>query len=172
MQSKLSEQCSDSHVLLLIHQWNIFPAASTHFHSLIMRLIVPWVSHHLCVTDQNLFVLKVSLCLTPHISYVIITDSVMYSDDKLCDINTELPYKVKTKYVQISNMIHTSVKLSISGKSTQMVKGCMDTFWYVRYCLQLLKSIDRLLFLQEFSKVKESSLHVIWNVHTSFLLVG
>ncbi len=28
------------------------------------------------------------------------------------------------------------------------------------------------LFIQEFSKVKESSLHVIWNADTAFLLGG
>ncbi len=38
----------------------------------------------------------------------------------------ELPYKIKTQYVQISNIIDTSIKHPISGQSTPMVKGCMD----------------------------------------------
>ena len=41
---------------------------------------------------------------------------------------TFLPYQVKTQYVQISNMIDTSIKHPISGQSTPMGKGCMDMF--------------------------------------------
>ncbi len=54
-----------------------------------------------------------------------------------------LSYKVKTQYVQVSNIIDTFSKHPISGKSTPLVKGCMYIFG--RYCLQLLKSIDHLL---------------------------
>ncbi len=36
-----------------------------------------------------------------------------------------LPYKVKTKYVEISNIADTSHKHPNSGQSTPMVKGCM-----------------------------------------------
>ena len=32
----------------------------------------------------------------------------------------------KTQYVQISNKVDTSIKLTILGQSTYMVKGCMD----------------------------------------------
>ena len=37
-----------------------------------------------------------------------------------------LLYKVKMQYVQISNIIDTSIKRPISGQSTLLVKGCMD----------------------------------------------
>ena len=37
-----------------------------------------------------------------------------------------LPYKVKTQYLQILNMIHTSIKHPVSGQSTSMVKECMN----------------------------------------------
>ena len=37
-----------------------------------------------------------------------------------------LPYKVKTQYVQISNIIDTSFKHPISGQSISLIKGCMD----------------------------------------------
>ncbi len=55
-----------------------------------------------------------------------------------------------------------------------MVKSVVCTYaWYSRYFLQLWKSIDMIcLFLKEFSKPKESTLHVIWNAHTLFLLCG
>ncbi len=43
------------------------------------------------------------------------------------DVNlTTLPYKVKKQYVQISNLIDTSIKRPILGQSTFMIKGCMD----------------------------------------------
>ncbi len=80
-------------------------------------------------------------------------------------------YKVKTQYVQISNIIDTSIKRLISDQSTPMVKSCMyimfdvvDTafsYWRVLVICQ---------FLQESSKVKESRLYVIWNAHPAFLL--
>ena len=38
----------------------------------------------------------------------------------------ELLYKVTTQYVQISNIIDTSIKHPISGQSTPMEKGCVD----------------------------------------------
>ncbi len=37
-----------------------------------------------------------------------------------------LLYKVKRQYVQISEIIDTSIKRAISGQSTLMVKGCID----------------------------------------------
>ena len=36
-----------------------------------------------------------------------------------------LPYKVKMQYVQISNIIDTSIKHQISNQSTPMIKGCI-----------------------------------------------
>ena len=39
-----------------------------------------------------------------------------------------LPYKVKTQYVQVSNIADTSIKHPISGQSTPMVKGFKDMF--------------------------------------------
>ena len=41
-------------------------------------------------------------------------------------IGTTLPYKVRRQYVQISNIIDTSITHTISGHSTPMVTGCMD----------------------------------------------
>ena len=65
-------------------------------------------------------------------------------------------------------MLGTShCKHSISGQSTQMVKGCMEIS--LLYAFTIVKGTDR-LFLQESSKVKESSLYVIRNVDTVFLL--
>ena len=37
-----------------------------------------------------------------------------------------VPYKVIIQYVQISNIIDASIKCAISGKSTPILKGCMD----------------------------------------------
>ncbi len=39
-----------------------------------------------------------------------------------------LPYKVKTQYVQISNIVDTSIKHAISSQSTPMVKGFLVMF--------------------------------------------
>ena len=39
---------------------------------------------------------------------------------------TDLLYKVKTQYVQISNIVDTSIKHPISDQSTTVVKGYMD----------------------------------------------
>ena len=36
-----------------------------------------------------------------------------------------LPYELKTQYLQISNIIDTSIKRPISGQSTPMVKDCV-----------------------------------------------
>ncbi len=36
-----------------------------------------------------------------------------------------LPHQVKTQYLQIENIVDTSIKYQISGKSTTVVKGCM-----------------------------------------------
>ncbi len=36
-----------------------------------------------------------------------------------------LPHQVKTQYLQISNIVDTSIKHQISGQSTTVVKGCM-----------------------------------------------
>ena len=41
-----------------------------------------------------------------------------------------LPYKVKTQYVQISNILDTSIQHPISGPSTPMVKGRMDIIMF------------------------------------------
>ena len=73
------------------------------------------------------------------------------------------------KYLTI--IIDTSI-CPITGQSTTMVKVVWSYVWYGRYCLYLLKYIDRLLISSEPSKVKESSLHAIWNAHTVFLLCG
>ena len=45
-----------------------------------------------------------------------------------------LPYKVKMQYVQISNIIDTSIKRTISGQPSPMVKGYNDVS-YGRYGL-------------------------------------
>ena len=37
-------------------------------------------------------------------------------------------YQVKTQYLQILNVIDTSIKHAISGQSTPMAKGWMDMF--------------------------------------------
>ena len=36
-----------------------------------------------------------------------------------------LPYQLKTQYLQILNVVDTSIKRQISGQSTTVVKGCM-----------------------------------------------
>ena len=41
-----------------------------------------------------------------------------------------LPYKVKTWYVQISDILDAFIKHPISGQSTTMVKGCMDIIMF------------------------------------------
>ncbi len=79
--------------------------------------------------------------------------------------NTTLAYKVKMQYVQVSKIADTSIKHPIWGQSSPMVKGCM----YICWIWYWIKSIDHLL---KSSKVKESSLHVIWNAHMVFLLCG
>ena len=77
-------------------------------------------------------------------------------------IATYLPHKVKTQYVQISNIVDTSFKHQIFCQSTSMVKGCMyiclidlplvmEEYWWLIVCL----------FRQEFSMAKESTLRVI-----------
>ncbi len=40
--------------------------------------------------------------------------------------SASLPCKVKTQYVQMSNIIDASIKHPISGQSTPMVNCCMD----------------------------------------------
>ena len=46
-----------------------------------------------------------------------------------------LPYKVKRQYVQISNIIDTSIKCATSSWSTPIVKGCIWTW----FCPGVLK---------------------------------
>ena len=74
-----------------------------------------------------------------------------------------LPHQVKTQYVQILNITDTSIKHTISDKSTPMVKGCMYIIMFDM--VETAFSYGRLLvvcqFRRESTKVKESSLHVI-----------
>ncbi len=59
-----------------------------------------------------------------------------------------LPYKVKMQYVQISNLIDTSIKYPISGQSISTVNGCMDIMFDIvdtAVPLVQLKSTDHLL---------------------------
>ena len=69
---------------------------------------------------------------------------------------------------KISNIIDTSIKLSISGQSTPMVNSGMDM---VDTAFGNKRALIVCYFFQESSKVKVSSLYVIWNVHTAFLLL-
>ncbi len=73
---------------------------------------------------------------------------------------------VKT-HVQTLNLIDASIKRTISGQSTHMVKGCIDImFDMVANAFRYLRVVIVCWFLQESSKVKESSLHEIWNADT------
>ena len=53
----------------------------------------------------------------------------MFLDPRICDQRSQnediVSYKVKTQYVQVTNMINTAIKHVISGQSTPMVKCCM-----------------------------------------------
>ncbi len=40
-------------------------------------------------------------------------------------MRASLPNKVKKQYVQLYNIVDTSIKHQISGHSTSMLKGCM-----------------------------------------------
>ncbi len=55
---------------------------------------------------------------------------------------------------------------------TTVVKGCMYMFNVVDTAFNYWRALIICLFLQESSKVKESSLHEIWNADTAFLLGG
>ena len=67
-----------------------------------------------------------------------------------------VPHKVKTQYVQILNIIDTSIKLPTSCQSTPMVKGCIDiVFDKVDTAFSLiLKSIDHLVISSRIFKGK------------------
>ncbi len=41
------------------------------------------------------------------------------------DVTTGILYQVKMQYLQIQNIVDTSIKCQISDKSTTVVKGCM-----------------------------------------------
>ena len=67
-------------------------------------------------------------------SVIVLTDVV--SDIQSQTIDTQigfyqgvkiqyLPFKVKTQYLQIQNIVDTSNKRPISGQSTTVVKGCI-----------------------------------------------
>ena len=89
----------------------------------------------------------ISICI--YFQLVFATDSVDFSGFKKLKTkqNPSVLFcyycKVKMQYVQISNVIDTSIKHQMSGQSTLMVKGCMDIMFDIH--LQLLKSIDHLL---------------------------
>ena len=77
------------------------------------------------------------------------------------------------QYVQISNIIDTSIRCLISGQSTAMVKGCMAIC--LIWLILLLVIVEHWLsayLLRNLPLKKESSLYVIWNAHTMFLLCG
>ncbi len=79
-------------------------------------------------------------------------------------------YKVKMQYVQISNLIDTSIK---RPTFRTVVKSFMDImFDMVDTAFSYWRALIVCWFLQESSKVKESSLHVIWNAHTVFSRCG
>ncbi len=82
-----------------------------------------------------------------------------------------LRYKVKTQYVQISNIIDTSIKHPISGQSTPMVKGCMDMhmIWQV---LSLVIKGHWSSAANFFRNLPRKKKVVIWNAQTAFLLCG
>ncbi len=47
--------------------------------------------------------------------------------------DTYLPYKVKTQYVQLSNMVDTSIKHPILSQFTTTLNGCMEIclIWWI-----------------------------------------
>ncbi len=54
-------------------------------------------------------------------------------------------YKVKRSMCKYQTWLYTSIKIPISGQSTPGKEFYGHYVWYGRYCLYLLKSIDRLL---------------------------
>ncbi len=86
-----------------------------------------------------------------------------------CGYEIHLQYNVKMQYVQISNIIDTSIKHPISITSTPMVKGCMDIVWYGRYWI--LKVIEEHWLSPESSKVERK--YFTWNLkYTYCILLG
>ncbi len=78
-----------------------------------------------------------------------------------------------SKNTVCANVIYTSFKCPIIwGESTPMVKGCIDVFDMVDTVFAYSKALIICSYFQESSKIKESSLCVIWNAHTAFLLCG
>ncbi len=118
-----------------------------------------WCFDHLCVLNE---VANVYLCRQ--------TSSSIKSSDYNCAVPVLL-YKVKTQYVQISNILDTSIKHTISYQSTSMAKGCINIMYgMVDTTFSYWGALIICQFFQESSKVKESSLYVIWNAHALFLL--
>ncbi len=82
---------------------------------------------------------------------------------------------------QSKNAVSTNIKLSIDKciwcqifrQSTSVLKGCMYImFDIIDTHLRHGRGLIVCSSLQEFSKTKESTLYVIWNVDTAFLLCG
>ena len=89
---------------------------------------------------------------------------------KLC-VRGCLSYKVKRQYVQISKIRDTSVKTSnFRSIHSYGYRWYRHMFDIVDTPFSYRKALIVCWFLQESSKVKGSSLHIIWNAHTAFLL--
>ena len=63
----------------------------------------------------------------------------------------------------MSKMLDTSIQRPISSQSISMVKGCMDIMFDMVYTAF---KYWRALIVSGIFKVKESSLYVIWDIHT------
>ncbi len=88
------------------------------------------------------------------------------------ELTTAVPSKNAVS-ANIKHSIDTPSTRQISGQSTTVVKGCMHImFDIVDTAFSFGRALIICEFIQESFKVKESSLHEIWNADTAFLLSG
>ena len=73
----------------------------------------------------SLFIFDHELSVCTHVGVILVMSS-MVRVPQVYSHHTHLPYKVKKQYVQILNIVDTSIKHQISGQSIPTVKGCMD----------------------------------------------
>ncbi len=77
-------------------------------------------SWHILLTSETKYVILVHFCVThctsPHIAYKLTQISSLTSLKNIgITIGPTLPHKVKTQYVQMENIVDTSIKRQISG---------------------------------------------------------
>ena len=67
---------------------------------------------------------------TTVLSFPFVFPIVLHRHQPTSSHSPHLLYKVKSHYVQISNIVDTSIKQQISGQSSTMVKGCMNIIMF------------------------------------------